>query len=241
MSVKRARRTNREIDDNIWSATQRIIQKIGFEKATIKAIAAESETGEHVIYNRHDNVEALLDKYILEEYGSWIIQPLLRSMRISEHDEYRANRRFFTEIIRDLYQDEVLRKLLAWELSEPNLTTQKTIRSREMMYASVFANISQSIQQKNPTLAKTLAVILGGIFYISLIKDKSTFWNIDFKTKKGQDELTKTISDMIDMAFIGAKLPTDAIQIATNMKAKGLDAVTIADCTGLSLTQISSL
>ena len=240
--TSKKRRTNEEIETQIFGATLKVVEKCGFAKTTMKAIALEARMQERVLYKRFpEGLGDLLSQFANQQYRFWLHQPIIKANRHGEHDEYRSNKHFFTEIIKTLYADKGLRQLLIWQLSEENPAISETLAASEAMYSATVSTFSQSIKQKNPHLGTTLAIILGGIQYIALLKEKTPYWETDFNTDKGKQHLIEVVNEMIDTAFTGAMPSDDAIQIATNMKNKGIDNKTIAECTGLSIAQILNL
>ncbi|NDV65071.1 TetR/AcrR family transcriptional regulator [Bacteroides sp. 224] len=237
-SNKRVRRTNKDIEKSIMNATKGMIEDYGLFCISITELAERAITEPPVIYRWYNNLEGLFAKY-LETYTFWlpdIIDDISGKNNMSDKEIIK---RIFKDIINNLYKDKVLHRVFAWEVADDSNLSTNRLKSKEFAYCYI---ADEFLPQSSKTvISPMLAIILGGIYYIALTKDKTLCWGIDFSKHSGKKRLIELADRMIELAFSEQKASNEALEIAKKMKNKGIDNKTIVECTGLSISKVQTL
>ena len=241
--TRRSRRTFSEIDNDIMHATKELIEEHGFTNLTLRSIIAKAGIEAKVFYHRYKDLNALLEEFI-RQYDYWFndIISLFTDIPKEEYPQYFD--RIITTLTESLYSNKSMQQILLWELAEDNSITRKTAELKEVN-TQLMAKTFQNYFDENGIdvdFGIFSALIIGGIYYLILHKERSTFSGVDFNSKEGKARLVNTINKVISIVLESKSLKNDnTIYIARKLKNKGVDENTISESTGLSFDFIISL
>lgn len=239
---KRVRRTNRDIEKSIMDATKEMLEEYGFFRISITELAEKANTELPVIYRWYDNLEGLLTHYI-QNYDYWfadLIDDIPNKTSLEKRDILKS---ILKDVIKKLYNDKSLRRILAWEIADDSLSSIKSLKTKETTYSDFILPEYLSLSQKNiKHVDAIMALITGGIYYIALTKHKSSFWGINFNSRSGKQKLFETIDLICDWIFsLNSQQDSQILMVARKLKENKVDQQIIADSTGLSLELINNL
>ncbi|WP_165043783.1 TetR/AcrR family transcriptional regulator [Dysgonomonas sp. ZJ709] len=236
------RRTNYNLEKDIMAATKQLIEAMGFQKTTLTSIAQLSETTAPVFYKWYDGLDGLFDKFV-EKQSLWftdIVDDAFDKRKAEDVEAYL--KRILNGLVKDLYKNKTMQQVLIWEMVEDNKTTARSVKSREIIYNRyLIEEYLKSFTERGVNINVIMGLLVGGIYYLTLIKDKSTYWGIDFNTRDGKKQLLETLDQICEWLFSKLLPDKQVIEIASKMKSKGIDIQIISDCTGLMLDQIIKL
>jgi len=235
---KRNRRTNASIDNDILTATKNVIEKVGFANTTLSAIIQEANLEPNTFYRRFDDLDSLFD-FFVQKYDYWLGDVTDMQSDRSDHIEYY--RKSVVELAKQLYSNKSMQKILIWELSEDNKITRRAARLREEQSRKLLINLQKYFKDTGVDFCAFSALLIGGIYYNILHKDRSTFCGADFSTQEGKKQLISSIDNIINYFFSLASPHNKALEIAKNLKKEQVDNSTIAKATGLPIDLVSSL
>lgn len=86
-----------------------------------------------------------------------------------------------------------------------------------------------------------MGLLFGGIYYLTLIKGRSSYWGIDLNTRIGKKKALETLDHIYEWLFSFLTPHSQIIEVVIKMKNKGLELETISECTRLSVNLISEL
>ncbi len=241
MSVKRVRRTKAEIDKNIDAAMEKLVAQKGFSGITLLGVAQEAQIETPVLYNKYGGLDGLLEAFT-KKYEYWIndvFEKLLPDFNTGNHEAFIYG--LFRGIGKKLYKDRVMQQLLIWEVQEKNHITDHSAKLREDNSRILSQAYELYFKDSGISFNAFSAIIIGGIYYLILHKDASTFGLIDFSTKEGEELLFTTIDKMCDMLFAELNRNKQAFEIARKLKERKVDITVIAESTGLTEKQINEL
>ncbi len=194
---RRERRTKAAIETDLWRAIEKQIIKNGVNNLTITGISQEAKFEPTVIYNRFSNMNDLLGKY-LREHDYW----LNNTIKIDKKEDPKENlKKAFTSLIEALYENEVMQKILVWELSKASPIGNRTAMNREIHSDAIFAYFNKMLNVTGSEVRPLMALIMGGIYYLTLYKKISTFSRINFDSDQGKEILIKTVENIIEHSF----------------------------------------
>lgn len=234
----RKRRSNVDIERAILNAVHELIDEVGFSRITISAVVAKAKIEPIVFYKRYKDIDDLFGKFVAQ-YGYWFGEP----PKVSQRQDWKAFYLFVLEdLVRALNGNKTMRQLLLWELEVENPTTIRTAMMRDAEAESLIRMYDTYFKGSDfASLRSISAVLIAGIYYLMLHKDRSAFCGIHFNTKEGLTELCKGLDDIVTALFDEKKRADQRMDIALKMKEKGLDLALIADCTSLSITALEKL
>ena len=87
-------------------------------------------------------------------------------------------------------------------------------------------------------------MLIAGIYWLNLHKDKSTFCGIDLNTKADRDKLAKLLRTIVRNLFAGIEsgyVDSRTVETARRMAEKGIDPKTISDVLDVSEDDLSDI
>ncbi len=120
-------------------------------------------------------------------------------------------------------------ELLRWEVSEGTHITERTARLREMDVTDLIAKYSSEKKQSIDLVAIS-ALIVGGIYFMVLHKDRSTFAGIDLNSTEGRRRIEHAFRHIARMISAEAESGQKQMILAENMRREGLSEEAIQRC-----------
>lgn len=187
----------------------KVLQKYTYSGLTITNIAKESGLNPKLIYLYFDNLDGLIEAYILEK-DFW--SGKLRT-QIAEFVE--NPKPINAEETNDLFQlqfdsflkDKSMQRIIHWEMGVKNKLLRKIAEDREEVGKNAVDLIAAQFEGTDVDIQATLAIVLGGIYYLTLHakNNGSTVGGIDINEDQGRERIEKVIQKMIYRDFEDAK------------------------------------
>lgn len=193
--TRRPRRSKADIEAAIQRAAVAQIKKKGFSLALVTDIVKRAKIEPIVFYNRYKNLDEFYDKFV-KKYDYWlsnIVHGL--SDRLDTPSGYADA---LEKLLVNLMTDSIMIELLRWEVSEGTHITERTARLREMDINELIAKYSPDKKHDFDIVAIS-ALIVGGIYFMVLHKDRSTFAGIDLNSPQGQQRLQNAFRHLAEM------------------------------------------
>lgn len=197
---RRPRRTKADIERCIREAAEELIVEKGFSSVLLTDITRKAEIEPMVFYNRYNNMDEFYDEFV-RRYDYWLTDTI-KNEATSEASKENCDA-IINGLCNALTVDKIMLEILRWEVSSSNDLTNRTAMFREMQnmqlvlkYKKMFINEGSPID-----IAAFSALMIGGIYYLFLHKDRSTFCGLDLNDPNHIQTLQKTISQLIDMVF----------------------------------------
>lgn len=238
---KRTRRDKETIENNILNATKSLIEANGFSHVTVSAIVQKADIEPAVFYNRYKDIDDLFDK-ITREYDYWVNDSVSYDpVNLPPAKNWENH---LTDLIDSINNNTIMQQLLAWELTEDNRITRRTTENRERFTKEMREYFANAFKDKDDNFAMTSAIFISGIYYLTLFKKRSTFFDIDFNKKATINDLKENIRILIKKIYgntVKKEEPDTLSIIAKRMLDKGMDKTLITEITGLSDKKIDLL
>ena len=193
----RKRRTKKELEEIIWTAFERLVIRGGFNSITLVKLAHEAGVEPPVIYKRFENVDDLFEQYARKK-DFWLNNAVNINPELSPKENVV---KLFTDLIDDLYENEIMQRILLWELNDTSKITREMAMRREFENSFLIDYYNNGLKNNNLNVNVGISIILSGIYYLILHKKISTFSSINFNKEESKEELKKTVRDMINMFY----------------------------------------
>ena len=184
------------------NAVGKVIKKKGYAALSGPNIAKEAKVHKKLIWTYFGGVDNLVEEY-LQQKDFWrvaekeIVQDLLETPETIGKDEIYT---LLESQFKSLLDDELLRKIIHWELEGENKVLRKIADQREEVGEQLFKIIEPDFfNLVRVDLRATLALQIGGIYYLALHakSNGSTFCGIDVNEKVGEKRILNALKEII--------------------------------------------
>lgn len=198
VKTRRPRRSKADIEEAINKAAVAQIKKKGFSLALVTDIVKRAKIEPIVFYNRYKNLDEFYDEFV-KNYDYWLSDLVRDSMEEIGSEEGYSN--ILEKLLTNLMQEEIMTELLRWEIAEGNHITERTSRLRELHAIELINSYSELYHRENFDIPAITAILVAGIYYLVLHKDRSTFAGIDINTIPGKRRMLKAIRNISSLMF----------------------------------------
>lgn len=224
---RRPKRTKAQIDDCIKEAAIAEIVENGFSDSILYGIIRRAKIEPVVFYNRYKSLDVFYDEFVKSK--DYWFNDLLK-----EIDAPRFSSEELVEILNSLVdsldKDSIMLELLRWEVANENPTTRRSAALREFHTLPLAKDYENVFKNTNIDMLSLCALIIGGIYYLSLHKNLSPFSGIDINTEDGKTRIKKAIASFVTILFDLKDADLKKQQIRVRMKEKGLSDEDISYC-----------
>ncbi len=231
METRKKRRSKVDIERSIVNAAIQIIEEKGFSGITVTEILHKARVEPVVFYNRYDDLNDFISEFV-KSYDYWfsdIVKDIRRD--VAEKERYKC---ILNSLFISLSQNRIMQQLLKWELSVNNETSQRTAQLREFHTMPLVREYGDLFKHSSLDIVAVSSLIIGGLYYLILHNELSTFSGIDVNTDEGYRRIHAAINSLSELFFSELSSHEKIITIAKKMKAKKIDEEIIIECTGLS-------
>lgn len=148
-------------------------------------------------------MDGLFDKFV-DKQSLWFTDIVDYAFDKRKADDVKAYlKRILNRWVEGLYKNKTMQQVLIWEMVEDNKTTARSVKSREIIYNRYFIKeYLKPFSDIGMNINVIMALLVGGIHYLTLIKEKSTYWGIDFNTRDGKKQLLETLDQICEWLFL---------------------------------------
>lgn len=236
---KRPRRTRAEIEANVFDAIRRLADTKGLSNITFADICQFADVQIIVLNRNYGSIEKLIDKY------AYTCDYWLHDLFSSQHPTDQAGEDILKDTLKSLaeylYDSPDMQRLLTWELSADNETTRRMARSREMYYKTAIEGYNRMFENAGIPFNTIAGLLIAGTYCLILRRKRSTFVGVDYQKKESRQRLYDALDYLCRLVFQSLEEHNRTIEIARKLKAKGVSAEVIAECTGLEIEVVSKL
>ncbi len=237
-TLKRKRRTKKDIEESINEAAIQLIEEKGFQGITVTAIMQKAKIEPIVFYNRYSDLNSFMDKFV-KKYDYWFSDIAKNIKNIEDIKKQYIS--ILSNLFDSLQENDMMQQLLRWELSDDNDITRRTAGLREFYTLPLVEKYKKIFENSSVEIDTVSSLIIGGIYYLILHCKMAKFAGIDISSEEGKQKIHKAINFLGDLFFSKISLASEVITIAKNMKEKGICSTMIAECTGLNMDVIEKL
>lgn len=236
---KRERRTNEQLEQDILNAIESLVCKKGFTEIPLMEFINEAHIDPNVFYRRYKTVSDVYST-LAKRNDFWIND----SIEMSELPKL-GDKAFFAsglkKLCNTLRDNLIMQKLLIWELSEVNETTKHSAQFRDTMNSNLVLYYKRIFDEVGIDIAPIIALMISGIYYLTLHRGIATFCLIDFSTEEGQKKLSSTIDTITEMLFRHIEHQKKQVFMAKEMAQDGITHQNICKYMGITPKELKGL
>lgn len=163
-------------------------------------IALAAGVDKKLVYTYFAGVDNLIEEYIHQK-DFWKPAEKKRIEDLIKKSE-NINKKEVCEILQSqfitLQSDKALQKIIHWELGETNKILRNIANRREEIVEQLFSIIMPDFEKINIDFRARFALILGGVYYLSLQKNKGNLvCGINIKGDSGKELIENAIKDIV--------------------------------------------
>lgn len=194
----RIRRTKATIIEDIRKAAVESVLKRGFSGSLVSEIIKKAKIEPVVFYNRHQNLEEFFSEFV-KGYDYWFSDVAKEANKQeTPHDQFIALIEGLQEC---MIEKSVMQELIRWEIAEGNDITKRTASIREMFTLPLAEKYDDLFKNSGIDFVAIATIIISGLYYLYLHKDRSTFCNIDMNTEEGRNRVNQAIKFLSELLF----------------------------------------
>ena len=194
----RIRRTKATIIEDIRKAAVESVLKRGFSGSLVSEIIKKAKVEPVVFYNRYHNLEEFFSEFV-KGYDYWFSDVAKEANKQEKpYDQFIALIEGLQEC---LIEKSVMQELIRWEIAEGNDITKRTASIREMFTLPLAEKYDDLFKNSGIDFVAIATIIVSGLYYLYLHKDRSTFCNIDMNTEEGRDRINQAIKFLSELLF----------------------------------------
>lgn len=198
VKTRRPRRSKADIEEAIHKAAVSQIKKKGFSLALVTDIVKRAKIEPIVFYNRYKNLDEFYDEFV-KNYDYWLSDLIRDSLDEIGSEEGYSN--ILEKLMNNLMGDDIMTELLRWEVAEGNHITERTSRLREMHAIDLTNTYNQLYGNKDLDVVAITSLLVAGIYYLILHRDRSTIAGIDINTPAGKRRVVQALRSISSLMF----------------------------------------
>lgn len=202
----RIRRTKATIIEDIRKAAVESVLKRGFSGSLVSEIIKKAKIEPVVFYNRYQNLEEFFSEFV-KGYDYWFSDVAKEANKQeTPHDQFIALIEGLQEC---MIEKSVMQELIRWEIAEGNDITKRTASIREMFTLPLAEKYDNLFKNTGIDFVAIATIIVSGLYYLYLHKDRSTFCNIDMNTEEGRNRINQAIKFLSELLFNKRNMGTE--------------------------------
>lgn len=224
----RYRRTKADITEDIRKAAIDQVMKRGFSASLVTEIIKKAKIEPPVFYHRYKDLDEFYSEFV-KGYDYWFSDIADKAMKSSDNPKIQ-----FTNLMVGLQEalkdKSVMLELLRWEIAENNEITKRTAALREMFTLPLAEKYKALFKDTCVDFVALVSLLIGGLYYLNLHKERSSFCAIDMTKEEGIERINKSINKFTEIMFSFLEHRDTKENVAERMRAKGIDEQTIKEC-----------
>lgn len=206
----RIRRTKATITENIRKAAVESVLKRGFSGSLVSEIIKKAKIEPVVFYNRYQNLEEFFSEFV-KGYDYWFSDVAKEANKLeTPHDQFIALIEGLQEC---MIEKSVMLELIRWEIAVNNDITKRTASIREMFTLPLAEKYDDLFKNSGIDFVAIATIIVSGLYYLYLHKDRSTFCNIDMNTEEGRNRVNQAIKFLSELLFSKRNMGKENLQL----------------------------
>lgn len=206
-AIKSRLLTERKLIDAVGT----IIKAKGYRALGVNEIAREAKVSKKLIYRYFENVDRLIETYVIEK-DYWLSHKKHISNDIESINKKSALIDTISSLLEKQFEyfwnEEEMQKIILWEISERTILLDSVCKVRAEQ-GDVLLEMSDPYFKNSPvSLRGVSALLVSGIYYMVLHakKNDSTICGLDINSEAGRAEVKKSIKHIIEWAFQAGKI-----------------------------------
>lgn len=183
-----------------------ILKKEGFTGLTVSNVAKKSNVDRKLIYDYYGTLEELVKAYLnSRDYWRVSLDQIDQIIEMSRADMGRQTAyNLLDNQFESLMENEEMRKIITWGLSENSAALIELNRAREFLAEQFFSQLTDDhFAGREKNVRAIDAILVSGIYYLTLNAKMSgvTMCGIDINKEDGRAEIKKALKQIVDWAY----------------------------------------
>lgn len=237
--TRNKRRTNAQLDIDVMRELEKLVREYGFGNVNITTLMKNAGLEPNVFYRRYGSIEHLYG-ILAKEYDFWIHNtidlPTLNKL---------GDKKFFSKTLKKLYKDlsnnEIMQKLLLWELTTDNQSTRRAAQIRDTMNLNLITYYEKLFEPLKINIKGIAALFIGGLYYLVLHRERAEICTINFNTAAGEHSFYETIDNLTDMLFEKLEVYNEKKEIALRMADEGISESLMCKLLNISKNELKKM
>lgn len=185
----------------IINAVGRVLNKHGYPGLTIANIATAAKVDRKLIYTYFGTLDSLVELYITKrDYWKSKAKSSISSLMEKESINDEEMSGLLKGQFETVMHDQILQRILQWELSEDNALLRKLAQDRE----DIGEELIRKYEKSKPVdyaedIRPTLALQVAGLYYLAMHArtNGSTFCGLDLNTETDQQRIIRALERIL--------------------------------------------
>lgn len=237
--TRNKRRTNVQLDIDVMRELEKLVREYGFGNVNITTLMKNAGLEPNVFYRRYGSIEHLYG-ILAKEYDFWIHNtidlPTLNKL---------GDKKFFSKTLKKLYKDlsnnDIMQKLLLWELTTDNQSTRRAAQIRDTMNLNLITYYEKLFEPLKINIKGIAALFIGGLYYLVLHRERAEICTINFNTAAGEHSFYETIDNLTDMLFEKLEVYNEKKEIALRMADEGISESLMCKLLNISKNELKKM
>lgn len=191
----------------LLAAVGKILKNDGFTGLSVSKVALNAEVDRKLVYDYFGSMEGLVKEYL--NNSDFYTANIDQSKEIIEQNRSDRGKEMLYHLLEDqldsLIANEEMRKIISWGLCESSKVLEELNERRESLGEQFFSELTdQYFKGKDKNIRPVAALLIGGIYYITLIAhtNNGLICGVDIRKEEAQAEMKKTIKQIIEWAYL---------------------------------------
>lgn len=206
---KSEHRSRYNTEQRLIQSVGEIIKKEGYTKLNIQNIAKQAGVDRKLIYTYFGSLDQLVEEYFkTRDYWTSLSRKIAEVLQANDN---KIDENLTYNIIENQYfffkENIEMQNMIAWELSETKPLLRGMADYKEKITGSIFELADPIFNKTNINIRAVNAILVAAVYYLNIharVKG-STFCQIDINTEEGEQELLKTIKQLLDWTYEHAR------------------------------------
>lgn len=210
---ERERRSRLKTEHKLINSVGEIIKKYGYTKLNIQNIAKEAGVDRKLVYAYFGNLDNLVEEYFkTKDYWTAMSAEV---KKLLEKNEKQNNVNLSYEIIKNQYyffKDNIeMQNMILWEISESKPFLKDIADHKENVTNDLFKYSAHVFDNSGISIRSVNAILVTAVYYLIIHarNNGSTICGIDINSKEGEEDLLKTIEQILKWAYTNALHATE--------------------------------
>lgn len=197
------RRTNEELHRDLFENLAVAIKEIGFQKLTLQDVCRYANVRPNVIYHRYGSLNGLLEVFNKSQHDYWVDSISEKNLEILIRNPKEYYFRIADGLIEALYDEQGwFLASLVWEITDDNELTRTLANKREIVTTQLTQYLDGLFAHSNLDSRAIDAILIAGIYYLVIRRERSSFNGIDFSSEEGKARLIEAVHSLISVLFM---------------------------------------
>lgn len=190
----------------LLTAVGSILKKDGFTGLNVSNVAKKANVHRKLIYDYFGGMENLVKEYLNSKDFFKVSLDQIDEIIDASKDDFgkKMSYTLLEHQFDSLMENEEMRKIINWGLSENLKPLVELNRERERLGEEFFSRITDDhFKDKDKNIRAIEGILVAGIYYLTLQAKMSgeTMCGIDINTAEGKAEIKKALKQIVEWAY----------------------------------------